>query len=205
MKKVLLIGDSIRYGVGGEADHSCGYGMYVKQKLEGEIEVAAPDDNCRFLEYTLRYLHEWSQQLGIGEDVDAVYWNNGLWDVLRLFGDEPLTPLAEYRRLLVRVHGRIRMLFPNAKIIFALTTPVIEEMATPEFSRKNSEIDEYNRAAAEELTPLDVTIHDLNRCAGEIQQKHYRDWVHFNPEGSALLADQVAAAIRGVLGAGVEG
>lgn len=199
MKKVLLLGDSIRYGTGTPAERANGYGIYVNRQLDGEMEVYQPEDNCRFVQYTLRYLHEWAEQLGVGEDIDVVHWNNGLWDVLRLFGDEPLTPIAEYRRLLVRVHARLRLLFPGARIIFALTTPVIEEMSTPAFTRKNSDIEEYNRAAAEVLAPLGVIIHDLHSYAGEIQRQYCRDWVHFNPEGSALLAGRVVAAIRGAL------
>ena len=53
VKKIFLIGDSIRFGAPG----SEGYGIFVKQKLEGMAEVYAPDENCRFAQYTLRYLH----------------------------------------------------------------------------------------------------------------------------------------------------
>ena len=38
MKKVVLLGDSIRMN----------YCKYVKSKLEGIAEVYYPDDNCRF-------------------------------------------------------------------------------------------------------------------------------------------------------------
>ena len=57
MKNVLLIGDSIRFGA---PPDSPGYGVYVKKLLEGIADVYAPDDNCRFAQYTLRYLYEWS-------------------------------------------------------------------------------------------------------------------------------------------------
>jgi hypothetical protein len=53
-----------------------------------------------------------------------VHWNNGLWDVLRLFGDEPFTEINYYGESLKRIYKRIRFLFPNAKIIFALSTSV---------------------------------------------------------------------------------
>ena len=48
MKKIILIGDSIRLG----------YDKYVKDALEGVAEVYYPNDSARFSEYTLRYLSE---------------------------------------------------------------------------------------------------------------------------------------------------
>lgn len=88
-RKIFLIGDSIRYGTWDKS--SPGYGIYVKEKLKDRADVFAPDDNCRFAQYTLRYLHEWARALD-GGAVDTVHWNNGLWDVARICGDEPLTP-----------------------------------------------------------------------------------------------------------------
>ena len=46
MKKIVLIGDSIRFGAPG----SPGYGVYVKEILAEEAEVFMPNDNCRFLQ-----------------------------------------------------------------------------------------------------------------------------------------------------------
>ena len=62
-------------------------------------------------------------------EIDVVHWNNGLWDVLRLNDDEPLTPLSVYINMVERVYKKIRRFFPNAKIIFTLSTPVIEKNA----------------------------------------------------------------------------
>lgn len=202
-KKVFLIGDSIRFGVSGRDGAECGYGVHLKEILEsnGIAKVYAPNENCRFLQYTLRYLHEWAAECGedVKNDIDAVHWNNGLWDVLRLFGDEPFTPVEMYREYLLRVHSRIRKLFPKAKIIFALNTPVTEEMSSPDFTRKNSDIEAYNRTAAEVLSPLGVTINDLYTTAAEIRPTLYLDWVHYNAEGSKALAEKTADVIKEVL------
>ena len=119
-----------------------------------------PDENCRFAQYTLRYLHEWAASVP-REEIDVVHWNNGLWDVLRLYGDEPLTPLEVYGDMLRRVYKRIRYLFPNARIIFALSPSVIEEWANPIFIRYNREIEEYNRKAKEVMEELGVGVNDL--------------------------------------------
>ena len=122
MKNVFLIGDSIRVGATANPDYqtsnSPGYGVYVKELLKNEACVYAPDDNCRFAQYTLRYLYDWTMGIEC-EKIDVVHWNNGLWDVLRINGDEPLTPIDVYERMLLRVCSSIKKLFPNAKIILA--------------------------------------------------------------------------------------
>ena len=78
MKKIVLIGDSIRLG----------YEKYVKEAFEGVAEVYSPTENCRFAEYTLRFATDWKSKGQWPGDVDVVHWNAGLWDVLELFGDD---------------------------------------------------------------------------------------------------------------------
>lgn len=199
--KIFLIGDSIRFGAASASKklgcpavaESPGYGIFVKEKLDGLAEVYAPGENCRFTEYTLRYLHAWAEQVP-REEIDVVHWNNGAWDVLRLFGDEPLTPIDVYGEMLKRIYRRIRLMFPNAKVIFATTTPVIEEKAVPEFVRYNRDIEEYNKKAEEVLTELGVQINDLYTVAAEFDESLHSDWVHFGKQGSELLADAVVKA-----------
>lgn len=190
MKKIYLIGDSIRYG--GLNIH--GYGEYVKEKLGGIAEVYAPDDNCRFAQYTLRYLYDWTNGVD-AENIDIVHWNNGLWDVLRLHGDEPLTPIDVYVDFLERVYKKLTLLFPNAKIIFALSTPVIEAWGNPQFMRYNKEICEYNNAAKKLMDKLGVKVNDLYSVAADFGEKYRADWVHYDEEGCNLLADAVIKAL----------
>ena len=185
------MGDSIRSG----AVNSSGYGVYVKEKLNGLAEVYYPDDNCRFAQYTLRYLYDWANSVD-AESIDIVHWNNGLWDVLRLHGDDPLTPVGVYVDYLERVYKKIRLLFPNAKIIFALSTSVIEEWGKPEFVRYNKEIREYNDAARKLMEKLCVKVNDLYSVSETIDENFRSDWVHYNEEGSSLLADAVIKALE---------
>ena len=195
MKKIFLIGDSIRFGA---PPKSPGYGRYVKELLAKEAEVYAPNDNCRWAQYTLRYLHEWATQCP-KEEIEVVHWNNGLWDVLRILGDDPLTDIEDYGKMLLRVHGRIRTLFPNAKIVFATNTAVIEEWGTPRFFRYNRDIEAYNQKAIEVLAPLGVRINDLYPLSKTLDAPYRTDWVHYNEEGSKILADAVVKIIREVL------
>ena len=186
MKKIFLIGDSIRFGAPG----SPGYGVYVKEKLEGRAEVFAPNENCRFAQHTLRFLHEWAANIP-GDEIDVVHWNNGLWDALHLFGDEAFTDLDYYGKTLVRIYRRIRRVFPNARVIFALSTSVKEEWANPDFIRYNKEIEEYNKKAIEVLSPLGVQINDLYSITKNFEDEKRSDWVHFSDAGSEILADAV--------------
>ena len=192
MKNVLLLGDSIRYGV---PPKIVGYGVLVEEKLKGIANVYAPDDNCRFAQYTLRYIHDWAKRVD-RESIDVIHWNNGLWDVLRLDFDEPLTPIDMYVYMLERVHRMLRKLFPNAKIIFALSTAVIEEKARPEFFRYNADIEAYNAAARARLEELGVEINDLYEITKDLGEEYHADWVHFNDKGSAILADAVVKKIQ---------
>ena len=193
MKAVFLIGDSIRFGA---PPSSPGYGIFVKEKLAGKAEVMYPGENCRFAQYTLRYVHEWAQDID-RDNVAVVHWNNGLWDVLRILGDEPFTPVEFYVDTLKKVHKRIQTVFPKAKIIFATSTNVIEEMSNPDFTRRNVEIEAYNKAAVDALEPLGVEINDLYAVSERLHSKDYHsDWVHFNSEGSEILAQAVTEKIE---------
>ena len=191
MKNVFLIGDSIRFGASPNPSYqtsfSPGYGAYVEEMLKDKAKVYAPDENCRFLQYTLRYIYDWTKDLDC-ESIDVVHWNNGLWDVLRINGDEPLTPIDMYEAMLLRVYNSLKKVFPRAKIIFALSTSVIEEWARPDFFRFNSDIEKYNQVAKQTLEPLGVIINDLYSVSARLDSSFHSDWVHFNNEGSKILA-----------------
>lgn len=196
MKNIFLIGDSIRFGAPNPSKYnnvSPGYGIYVKEKLNGIANVYGPDENCRFAQFTLRFLHKWASSVP-ADEINVVHWNNGLWDALRLFGDEPLTPIDVYGDMLRRVYKRIRMCFPNAKVIFALNTAVIEERLFPEFIRYNHELEMYNQKAREVMEELDVEVNDLYSLTATFDHSLYADGVHFNEEGSKILADAVIKA-----------
>ena len=205
MKNILLLGDSIRMG----------YETLVRDKLAERANVFFHKDCGRFAQYTLRALSDWKGQLSL-PDIDIVHWNNGLWDALHLnaasggcdgeaegatispenvpnefrFDADPLTPPEFYRYYIGRVLTRIRQLFPNAEVVFATTTPVIEEQSTWAY-RSNREIDEYNRIAREVLVPRGVRINELGDFARRECRPLHRDWVHYTDEGYARLADEI--------------
>ena len=107
MKNVLLIGDSIRIG----------YDKSVALTLEGRANVCFPKENCRFASFVLRYLHEYKRFLLDGAQADVIHWNAGLWDCLRLYEEEPHTPIEVYAYYIERICIRIKKLFPDAKVL----------------------------------------------------------------------------------------
>ena len=192
MKNVYLIGDMVRYST----DTNCGYGSFVMEELAGEAYVYSVQEDCRSAAHTLRFLHEWAQKAYVDpQEVDVVHWNNGLWDVARIMGDEPVTPVSVYQEQLIRIFRRIRQLFPNAKVIFAFTTPVMEEPDAPVWYL-NSDIRAYNRAAAEALEPLGAEIDDLYAAAAEFGPEAYRTSEYFSLAGAQALGKAAAQAIR---------
>lgn len=178
MKKIVLIGDSIRMG----------YQKYVKSALEGVAEVYYPEENCRFAQYVLRYAHEWKKRGEWLDDIDVVHWNAGLWDVLRIYDDGPLTPPEFYGDLIRRIDKRLRKLFPNAKFIFATSSSVIEEGYKGEqFHRYNKDIEQFNQIAIDVLKDTDTVINDLYAHTLTLPKSCRSDMTHFNTEGGVKM------------------
>ena len=186
MKHIVLIGDSIRMG----------YDKYTKEALAGVAEVYYPSENCRFAEYVLRYAHEWKKNGEWPTDVDLVHWNAGLWDVLELFGDAPLTSPEYYAEAIARVDKRLRMLFPRAKMVFATSTAVLEDKMSAGFKRHNSIIDQYNRIAVEALSGTDTVINDLYAVTRECPEAWHSDAVHYYTDaGREAIGGKVLSVI----------
>ena len=188
MKKVVLIGDSIRMG----------YDKYVKDALADFCEVYYPSENCRFAEYVLRVLNDWRREGNWPSDIDLVHWNAGLWDVVDMDKEGPITSLDYYCEAIARITRRIKRVFPNVKkIVFATTTAVREEgYPDPNFRRLNSDIERYNEAAIKVLEGSGTVINDLYEITRDIPDECCSDMTHFNtPEGRALLGGRVVSVI----------
>lgn len=190
MKKILLIGDSIRLG----------YDDYVRESMKNIAEVYYPKENCMSSSNVLRCLHTWTDELELYE-ADAVHFNAGHWDTVRIYGDEPITPLDVYVDNLRRIVARIRFLFPQAKLIFATSTPVIEEEFIADYEiRYNRDVERYNAAACEALCPLGVTVNDLYSLIQDKPRQYYSDQTHFyTAAATELLGKQVAKVLCNAL------
>lgn len=186
MKKVLLLGDSIRMG----------YDKYVKEALKDVAEVVYPSANCEFAQYLLRHLEMWVKSLELDETLDVIHWNAGLWDTLRNYDEDCLTSPEVYREFINRCCKKLRRFFPNAKIIFATSTPVVEHRFSPDSFRLNKDVREYNKIAVEECLKYGFEIDDLYAVAENFPEEYYSDCTHLRTEqGTKLMTEAVVKSI----------
>jgi hypothetical protein len=184
LPRVLLIGDSI----------SIGYTVPVQEALRGKANVHRPATNCGPTSRGVESIEQW---LGDGK-WDVIHFNFGLHDV-RYFDDGKASDAGkglrqvsagDYEKNLEQLVARTKK--TGAKLIFATTTPVPEGSA----GRIKGEEVKYNEIALRLMQKHGVEIDDLYAFAlprlAEIQLPAN---VHFNPEGSKQLADQVAASV----------
>lgn len=190
MKRVVLIGDSIRMG----------YEATVRSALEGAAEIWTPgQENGGTSRNVLARLEEWV----VGQRPDIVHVNAGLHDLARDPGQPgPRVELAEYpsnvRAILKGIRERTK-----ARVVWALSTPVNQQWHHQDrgFDRHEADVTAYNAAAAGVCRELGVPVNDLYglvMAAGR-DQLLQKDGVHFKPEGYALLGCGVANVIRALL------
>ncbi len=189
--KVLIIGDSI----------SIGYFEPTKQLLAGKAEVYHNPGNAAHTRHGLAELDAW-----LGDTSwDVIHFNHGLHDLkyVNAKGERvppaegvPQVPIDEYARNLEQLVERLRR--TRARLIFATTTPVPEGA----LGRVKGDAERYNRVAVPIMRRHGVWVNDLYAFAlprlETIQRPHD---VHFTPEGSRLLAEQVADSILHAIGA----
>lgn len=192
LPRVLLLGDSI----------SIGYTVAVRKELEGEANVHRPAENCASTKTGKERLSGW-----LGEKSwDVIHFNFGLHDLkyvmpgtsqivaLGTEGSEVQVSLDDYVGNLEAIVTKLEK--TGAQLVWCNTTPVPEGAK----GRKSSDADKYNAAALKVMKKHGVAVNDLNQYAtpqlAEIQKTAD---VHFSPEGSRVLAKQVAKSIRTAL------
>jgi hypothetical protein len=190
LPKVLIIGDSI----------SIGYTPFVKEKLKDEAIVIHNPGNGGPTTKGLANIEAW-----IGdEDWAVIHFNFGLHDLAyRPEGKGGLdkkrgfvsTKLHDYEANLDTLSKRL--LRTDAKIIFALTTPV----PPGEPGRYVEDAVRYNHTATKVMKKNKIPINDLHKLIlPKMSNLATRPGnVHFKSEGSELLADQVVKYIREAL------
>jgi lysophospholipase L1-like esterase len=185
MKRVILIGDSIRIG----------YEKGVAERLAGQAEVHGPAANGGNSRKVLENLAEWA----LAKPADVIHLNCGLHDLRREFGAPNAVPLEEYAANVARILGRLKA-ESKAAILWATTTPVNETWhhAQKGFDRFEADVDAYNLAAVRAAQKAGVPVNDLYTAVQQAGRDRLlkTDGVHFNPDGCALLSRAVADAVR---------
>ena len=182
MKKVVLLGDSIRL---------IGYGTKVPEMLGDDYQVWQSEDNCRFAKYTLRCLFDWRDDIA---GADIIHWNNGLWDTSTgLFDDggKPFTCEEEYVENMLRIAAELKKITPN--VIFATTTPVHPDY----LYNSNTVIERYNQVLVPKLLEMGLRINDLHSGgAPNVPEYICEDQIHLTDAGARACAERVVAMIK---------
>ena len=185
MKRIVLIGDSIRLG----------YEDVVRRELAGRAEILSPEDNGGNSLNVLAHLKEWV----ISREPDVVHINCGLHDIKREFGAaHNAVPLTAYKLNVKRIIQNL-LHETRSRVVWATTTPV-NQAWHPQikgFDRFEADVVDYNRAAREMVEEFGLEINDL--CSLVIKAGRDRllqpDGVHFSPAGCELLGKAVAKVL----------
>ena len=180
LPRVLLIGDSIARD----------YYPEVEKRLAGKAFVARLATS-RFVSDPV-LLNEIRTVLQ-GTNFDVVQFNNGMhgWQ----HSEE------EYRKAFPKLIKAIRRDAPQAKLIWASTTPLrngkdVTYDTKAEYS--DDRIAARNRLASEVVGARNIPTVDLNAAVRSRPELH-SDNVHFNGDGSKILATEIAGAIEKLL------
>jgi len=182
LPRVLLIGDSI----------TLGYSGHVKKLLAGKanVDVLATSkgiDDPAFLKETAYALEGYAHAV--------VHFNNGLhgWHVNN-------EAYAECVRAYVK---ELQRLAPNAKLVWASTTPVPSRRRGAKLDKKrNGIVLARNKAARQAMDELGIPINDLyGLMVGDLEQlTASKGNVHYGEKGKAMQGQAVADAIAAQLG-----
>ncbi|MEZ6037542.1 MAG: SGNH/GDSL hydrolase family protein [Planctomycetota bacterium] len=191
---VLILGDSI----------SIGYTPVVQELLRDEMFVTRPKGNCAGTTHGVQHVDEWLQV--DGGRWDLIWFNFGLHDLKRVDAatgknsNDPKDPRqAEpevYERQLREIVGKL--VATGARLVFATTTPVPPGGVKP--YRDVEDPQRYNTIARRVMAEHEIPVCDLFAVAtARLQEIQPKVDVHFTKQGSALLAEAVAARVRAEL------
>lgn len=203
LPNVILYGDSI----------SIGYTEYVRSSLEGKANVQRIHLNggssgmfINNMEKLRKTMFQPVLKAGWDFDWDVIHFNVGLHDLKYILDGKlnkvdgiQVSSLKDYEKNLHEIIKFLKKQHPNAKLIFATTTPV-PEGADGRFANDDKR---YNKVALKVLNEYkNIVINNLGEFSIPIIKKYGRSQgnVHYMDEGSRIQGIEVARHIGNVLG-----
>ena len=184
---VILLGDSIRIN----------YQQAVGESLTNQATLWSPKENCKHTLYTLQNLEKWLTD----QNPDVVHINAGLHDMfLTSKGGKPRHDIEFYEANLRNIFAQLKHL-TDARIIFALTTPVDESrQATSNYGRvvrRTSDVLKYNQAARRVALAHGVIVNDLHTAILKAGKEDIlkEDGIHLSKKGQEVVGALVAQSI----------
>ncbi|EMI55040.1 SGNH/GDSL hydrolase family protein [Rhodopirellula sallentina] len=200
LPNVLILGDSI----------SIGYGLPLKQRLQGVANVYRPlaanqkrPQNCGGTTQSLQRIDDWLAT----NQWDLIHFNWGLHDLKHVTQaggltnskspDDPAQAAPkQYGENLKKLVAKLKA--TGAKLIFATTTPIVADSSGPYRAKESPAI--YNEVAVSIMNQHGIEVNDLYAaCDGKLDELQLPKNVHFKKAGSEYLADVVAAKIKKAL------
>ena len=180
LSRVLLIGDSITRA----------YYPEVEKHLEGRAYVGRLASSAFISDPVL--LEQIKMVLGQYK-FDVIHFNNGMhgWQHSE----------AEYEQSLAPLLKTVQQGAPNAKLVWANTTPLKVSPALPpdnQTQATDARIAVRNASALKFMQARGIPVDDLNTLMAGHPELH-SDNVHFNDQGVTLQAEQVAGQIEKLL------
>lgn len=192
LKKVILIGDSIRLG----------YQPYTSLYLMEKADIRGPESSCGHTYHILENAYRW-----LGEEGDVIYHISACHhDIMTVpyESNKNLVDISDYVANIQRIIKYIHLANPKAIIIWATSTPVVDEKVYATLNTMkgnglyNKDVIIYNNAAVKEVTRLGIPVNDLYTYVleGDPDRIMLEDGIHFNETGYQLLGEQVANALQ---------
>ena len=179
LPRVLLIGDSI----------SIGYTVPAREALAGLANVHRILENGGPTTNGLAKIDRW---LGTNQ-WDVIHFNWGLHDLKVLTNGQHMIASADYEKNLRVLVKKLKA--TGAKLLWASTTPVPEGKLNP--PRLPRDVVDFNRVAKKVMEENGVAINDLYALAlPQLKEWQLPANVHFKPEGSKRMGEEVAAKIK---------
>ena len=177
MKKIMLIGDSIR---------GC-YEHYVQENMKEIADIWGAPTNSRFAKYIDFLFEDWYADF----PADIIHFNCGIWDVWKKNKSlSPVTPLWEYLEDLENICEKMKR--TGAKIVFANTTPVDDTFESVD----NADVIRYNIAAEAVMKRERIEINDLWSLIHSNPDYINEDRLHLSALGSVKAAEQIECILK---------
>ena len=186
---VLVVGDSISM-------EQSGFFKGLVERIGDRYTIVHNPGNGGNSGHVAAHIQEWVETAS----PDIVHINCGLHDIKYDRNKKTLAiPPDQYERNLRQIAGYLEGL-KDTKVVFALTTPVVDEWhhANKPFDRREADVRHYNTIARRVMSPHGIPVSDLHQPIIEAGPKSclLKDGVHMNGKGNRILADAVARTIE---------
>jgi lysophospholipase L1-like esterase len=172
--RVLLIGDSITRGYFGDVEKRLEGKAYCARLTTSKC-VAAPS----FLDEVALVLKQY--------EFAVIHFNNGLhgWGYTE----------DQYRNGMLKFLEVVKKQAPDAKLIWATTTPVRERDNLQQVSERTERVRARNKIVAQIMDDHGIPTNDLFGLVIDHPEFHGSDGVHFNGKGRGVQGEAVAGIV----------